>query len=124
MTAPLNRVTIYTNRIPEMVAFYGRHFGYATLEIPGDRLIELRPPGPGLIIQLHQAGKGRKQGQSLVKLVFDVEDVPAFCQAAKKKGLTFGALHKGDGYVFANARDPSGNPIAVSGRAFRELAGG
>jgi hypothetical protein len=51
--------------------------------------------------------------------VFDVEDVPAFCQAAKKKGLTFSTLHKSDGYVFANARDPSGNPIAVSGRAFR-----
>jgi hypothetical protein len=124
MQAPLNRVTIYTNRIPEMVAFYGLHFGYAAIGTPGDRLIELRPPGPGLIIQLHQAGKGRKRGQSLVKLVFDVADVPAFCKAAKKKGLAFGALHKSDGYVFANARDPSDNLISVSGRAFRKAVGG
>lgn len=120
MQPHLNRVTLYTNRIPEMAAFYALHFGYAAIEAPGDRLIELRPPGPGLIIQLHRAGKGRKQGQSLVKLVFDVEDVPAFCQVARKKGLAFGALHKGDGYVFANARDPSGNPISISGRAFRK----
>lgn len=120
MPPPLNRVTIYTKRIPEMAAFYALHFGYVALETPGDRLVELRPPGPGLIIQLHPAGKGQKEGQSLIKLGFDVEDVPAFCQAAKKKGLAFGALHKGGGYVFANAKDPSGNPISVTGRAFRK----
>ncbi|HEX8049272.1 MAG TPA: VOC family protein, partial [Rhizobium sp.] len=28
-------------------------------------------------------------------------------------------LHQADGYVFANAKDPSGNPIAISSRAFR-----
>jgi hypothetical protein len=117
---PLNRVTLYSKRIPEMAAFYALHFGYVALETPGDRLVELRPPGPGLIIQLHPARKGQKQGQSLVKLVFDVEDVPAFCQAARKKGLAFGTLQKGGGYVFANAKDPSGNPISVSGRAFRK----
>jgi predicted enzyme related to lactoylglutathione lyase len=54
----------------------------------------------------------------MVKLVFDVEDVEAFCAQARARGLKFGALHKGDEYVFANAKDPSGNSISVSSRAF------
>jgi hypothetical protein len=56
----------------------------------------------------------------LVKLVFDVQDVPAFCEAAKSRGLDFGKVHKGNGYEFANAKDPSKNSIQVSSRAFRE----
>jgi hypothetical protein len=31
---------------------------------------------------VHQAGKAQKQGQSAVKLVFDVEDVAAFQKAS------------------------------------------
>ncbi len=54
----------------------------------------------------------------MVKLVFDVEDVPAFCAEAAKNGLVFARPFKGDGYVFANAKDPAGNPISVSSRAF------
>lgn len=56
-------------------------------------------------------------GQSLVKLGFEVEDVAAFARAARKRGLAFGPLHDGMGYVYANAKDPSGNSIAISGRA-------
>jgi hypothetical protein len=44
--------------------------------------------------------------------------VPAFCAALAKKGLSMGKVHKGDGYVFANAKDPSQNSISVSSRAF------
>lgn len=68
---------------------------------------------------LHPAAKSQKVGQAAVKLVFDVEDVEGFVAAAGKQGLAFGVRHKGDGYVFANARDPDGNPISVSSRAFR-----
>ena len=56
-------------------------------------------------------------GQALVKLNFDVDDAAAFARAAKKRGLEFGPLHDGMGYVFANAKDPSGNSISISGRA-------
>jgi hypothetical protein len=42
----------------------------------------------------------------LVKLVFDVQDVPTFCEAAKSRGLDFGKVHKGNGYEFANAKGP------------------
>ena len=56
----------------------------------------------------------------MVKLVFDVEDVSAFCESAKTQGLDFGKIHEAGGYQFANAKDPSKNSIQVSSRAFRE----
>ncbi|CTQ54386.1 hypothetical protein LP7551_02919 [Roseibium album] len=68
---------------------------------------------------LHKAGKGQKLGQVLVKLVFDVEDIPGFCKDAQSKGLNFGSIHEADGYTFANAKDPDGNSIQISSRAFR-----
>ena len=117
MMPPLTSITIYTRRIPEMVEFYSSHFGYMAFQRPGDRIVELRPPGPGTVIRLHLAGKGQKMGQALVKLNFDVEDVAAFARAAKKRGLDFGPPHDGMGYVYANAKDPSGNSISISGRA-------
>jgi hypothetical protein len=113
----LTSMTIYTRRIPEMVEFYSRHFGYTAFQRPGDRIVELRPPGTGAAIRLHLAGKGKRMGQVLVKLNFDVDDVAAFTRAAKKRGLDFGPLHDGMGYVYANAKDPSGNSISISGRA-------
>ena len=65
---------------------------------------------------LHPTGKGRKMGQTLVKLVFDVEDVPAFCARALEQGLAFGPIHQADGYCFPNAKDPTGNSVSVSSR--------
>lgn len=99
-----------------MVAFYCDHFAYTRQDIPGDRIIELRPPGSGAVLLLHPAAKGMRQGQAAVKLTFSVSDVAAFCDAALAKGLDFGPLHQADGYVFANTKDPSGNSVSVSGR--------
>lgn len=112
----LGRILIYTRKMEEMEAFYCSHFGFRAHRNEGDRIVELRPEGQGTAILLHPAGKGQKIGQVLVKLVFDVEDVEGFVARAKGEGLVFGPLHRGEGYVFANAKDPSGNPISVSGR--------
>ncbi len=101
-----------------MTAFYCRHFGFEPLQRPGDRIVELKPKRSGLALLLHPASKGQKPGQSLIKLVFDVEDVAAFCEKAKQQGLEFGPVHQVDGYSFANAKDPSNNSISVSSRAF------
>ena len=49
-----------------------------------------------------------------VKLVFDVQDVGAFAAA----NPAYGKVHKVPGYEFANAKDPSGNSVQVSSRAF------
>jgi predicted enzyme related to lactoylglutathione lyase len=118
MAPVVNRIVIYTKKLPEMVDFYTRHFGYESHQQDGDRIVELRPKSTGLILMLHAAGKGQKEGQSLVKLVFDVEEVERFCDAARKSGLELGPIHLVDGYVFANGRDPSSNPISVSSRAY------
>ncbi len=123
MTAPLGRLVLYTRTADETAAFYCRHFGYQTVRHPGDRIVELRPPGAGAALLLHPASKGQRAGQSLVKLVFDVADVPAFCAEAEARGLAFGPVHRADGYAFANAKDPSGNSVQVSSRAFAAPGG-
>lgn len=118
MSAPLGRVVIYTKKIEQMAEFYAVHFGFAVSRIEGDRIIELKSRASGAAILLHPASAGQKEGQALVKLVFDVEDVATFCASRRAAGLSFGKVHKTDGYAFANAKDPSGNGIQVSSRAF------
>ena len=120
MEIPLNRIVLNVRDIEQTVAFYETHFGFKAQREAGDRIVELAPQAGGAILMLHQLGKGQKPGQVLVKLVFDVRDVEAFCAECGRCGLTFGPLHRADGYVFANAKDPAGNTIAVSSRAFRK----
>lgn len=116
--APLGRLVIYTHKLEQMAAFYSKFFGFEIVERPGDRITELRPPGGGAAILLHPATARQREGQALVKLVFDVRDVPGFCAWAAAQGLRFGAIHLAGGYAFANARDPGGNRVQVSSRAF------
>ena len=115
----LGRIIIYTKRVQAMVDFYSTHFGYSVRQDPEDRIIELTSPGNGANLLLHPASKSQREGQSTVKLVFDVQDVDNFCSQASENGLQFGPVHKADGYSFANAKDPSGNSVSVSSRAFR-----
>ncbi|MGO7289826.1 VOC family protein [Rhizobium brockwellii] len=117
---PLNRLVIYAGNVEETARFYEKHFGFKATSLPGDRIIELVAQDGGANIMLHQAAKGQRVGQSTVKLVFDVEDVVAFCRRCAENGLEFGAIHKADGYLFANAKDPCQNSISVSSRAFRK----
>jgi predicted enzyme related to lactoylglutathione lyase len=119
-TMRLNRIVLYVKDVERTIAFYEAYFGFKATREEGDRIVELVHRDGGAHLMIHQAGKAQKTGQSQMKLVFDVEDVVAFCAKCEKAGLSFGALHQGDGYVFANARDPAGNPIQVSSRAFRK----
>lgn len=118
MSPNLGRIIIYTKRVEEVVAFYCRHFGFDVLRLDGDRIVELIPKAGGAHILLYPMSTGRKEGQTLVKLVFDVEDVERFCQDAEARGLVFGSIHRADGYCFANAKDPAKNSVSVSSRAF------
>ncbi|MEO1308295.1 MAG: VOC family protein [Pseudomonadota bacterium] len=118
MPQPLGRLVIYTKKVEQMAEFYAKHFGFEISRIEGDRIVELKPQESGAAILLHPAGAKQKEGQVLVKLVFDVEDVASFRETALLNGLSFGPVHKADGYVFSNAKDPSGNSIQVSSRAF------
>ncbi len=120
MAIHLGRILIYSKKIPQMIDFYSRHFGYTAVYQEDDRIVELRPKGIGIALLLHPASKGQKEGQVLVKLVFDTEDVVGFCKTAKENGLDFGPIHQADGYVFANTKDPSKNSVSVSNRAFAQ----
>lgn len=120
MPPSLGRLVIYTKKIDQMADFYASHFGFSVSRTEDDRVVELKPQASGMAILLHPATSKQKEGQVLVKLVFDVEDVPAFCDAARAKGLGFGKVHQANGYTFSNAKDPSNNSIQVSSRAFAE----
>jgi len=118
MTPQLGRVIIYTKRVGDVAEFYCKHFGFEALRLEGDHIVELSSQGGGGNILLHPMSKGRKEGQTLVKLVFDIENIEEFCRKSKEKGLEFGVIHQADGYCFANAKDPAKNSISISSRAF------
>lgn len=120
MAVQFSNVVLYARDIEATVLFYEKHFGFSALRRTDDRIIELVNEDGGASIMVYQAGKAQKQGQSVVKLAFAVEDVRHFCEVSAGRGLEFGPLHQADGYVYANARDPSGNPISVSSRRFRK----
>lgn len=119
MDAVFGRVVIYTRKMEEMISFYGNHFGFEVLRDPADRIVELQHPEGGGVINLHPAAKSQKMGQVLIKLVFDVEDVETFVTAHPG----FGPIHHVPGYSFANSKDPSGNSVSVSSRAFATKKG-
>lgn len=119
----LGRVILHVRDIDAVAEFYALHFGFRIRREDGDRILELEQPDhAGSSILLHPLGRGRRSGQTAVKLVFDVCDVEAFCAGAARRGLRFGRVHKADGYVFANAKDPAGNAVSVSSRAYRNHA--
>ena len=120
MGLALNRLVLYARDVERTVAFYERHFGFQVLRSAGDRIVELVALSGGANIMVHAAAKGVKTGQATVKLVFDVEDVAGFCEKSARDGLVFSAEHPAAGYSYANAKDPCGNSIQVSSRAFRK----
>jgi predicted enzyme related to lactoylglutathione lyase len=119
-TSPaITRVILYVRNMQAVSAFYQTHFGFQQEELAYTDLLHLTSPSGGCAITLLQASKGHKLGgQSQVKLVFDVDDIEAFKQTSAKRGLRFGAIHRGDTYEFSNARDPAKNLIQISSRRF------
>jgi predicted enzyme related to lactoylglutathione lyase len=110
----VTKIALYVRDIPAIAAFYSRHFGFtARYNAKKDKAV-LTPADGGCRLILLQASKGQKIGQSIVKLIFDVADVPAAKAAFAKQGLKFGTIHRGPNYTFANARDPAKNPIGIS----------
>jgi predicted enzyme related to lactoylglutathione lyase len=120
MRSALNRLVLYARDVEATVAFYEKHFDFRALRLPGDRIVELVAQSGGANIMVHSAAKGVRVGQVTVKLVFDVEDVSGFREKSARDGLVFSAEHPAGGYSYANAKDPCGNNIQVSSRAFRK----
>lgn len=118
VTPSVSRILLYVRDPQKIADFYVKHFHFIQKPQEHNDLLEVALPKGEFSLLLHQASKGQRLGQSCVKLVFDVDDIEAFKLEAEKKGLKFGVTHKGDGYEFANARDPAKNPIQISRRAF------
>lgn len=114
----LNRIMLYVRDVQATCVFYERHFGFVSEKHADDRVTELGSANGGAILMVHPAGKAVKTGQVTVKLVFDTRDVEGFKEKCMAQGLKFGATHNADGYSFANAKDPDGNVISISSRAF------
>ena len=110
----ITKVAFYVRDIAAIAEFYAHHFGFtARYNEKKDKAV-LSPAAGGCQLVLLQASKGHKIGQSIVKLIFDVADVPAMKAEQAKKGLKFGTIHTGPTYKFANARDPEKNLISIS----------
>lgn len=120
MKPSLNKIVLYAKNVEKTIAFYEQHFGYKSHIEEGDRIIELTPSFGGASLMIHQAGKGIREGQACVKLVFDIKDVEGFRSKCARNGLKFGTVHKADGYVYSNAKDPGKNSIQISSRAYRK----
>lgn len=119
MQAVLDTILIYAKNPAATAAFYSQFFGFETSGEMLEGLIELNAPGSGASILIHQAAKSVKLGQVGVKLMFSVEDVDVFKEESAQRGLLFGSTHQANGYAFANVKDPDGNSVAVSSRAYR-----
>lgn len=114
----VSRILLYVRDVQKIADFYVEHFGFVRKPQVHDDLLEITSATGTFSLLLHQASKGHRIGQSCIKIVFDVEDIEGFKKKAATKGLMFGLTYKGDGYEFANARDPAKNPIQISRRAF------
>lgn len=119
MEASLGTIIIYARDMKRSADFYAEHFGFVTTGEISEGLIELNAPNAGAGILIHQAAKSVKLGQVGVKLSFHVRDVEVFVAEAATRGLKFGAIHKANGYAFANVKDPDKNSVSVSSRAHR-----
>ncbi|WP_432240185.1 VOC family protein [Herbaspirillum robiniae] len=120
-TAPLlNTILLYARNPAASAAFYRTHFGFDTSGEMIEGLIELNAPDGGTQLLIHQAVKSLRQGQACVKLMFSVRDVDGFKERSAQRGLAFGSTHQANGYRFANAKDPDGNSVAISSRAYRQ----
>ena len=115
MTTPISRIILFVLDVPGVAAFYQRHFGLVPLDGSEDGWLELSAGGCNLA--LHRATTtSRERGRSPAKIVFALSDIHAAKKQFAANGLKFGKVHEVDGFAFANARDPEGNPIQISSR--------
>lgn len=119
MNTSLSTLLIYAKDMQRTARFYAENFGFTTNYEVVDGLIELVAGDDGAGILIHQAAKSLKFGSAVLKLSFSVTDVDQFVATATAAGLKFGAIHRANGYAFANTKDPDGNSISVSSRKYR-----
>jgi predicted enzyme related to lactoylglutathione lyase len=115
MSTSIARIILYVKDIPQVAAFYQKHFGFVPLPGAGKGWLELAAPEGGCNLALHQAARSQKSGAAM-KIAFAVSDVRKFKAEREKNGLRFGPVHEAEDFEFANAKDPAGNSISISSR--------
>jgi predicted enzyme related to lactoylglutathione lyase len=109
------RIILYVQEIPKVARFYERYFGMKALPSDNKAWLELASDAGGCILALHQASRAQ-QSSAAMKIVFGVPDVRAFVADCERDGLKFGPIHEAGEFLFANVKDPAGNPVQVSNR--------
>jgi predicted enzyme related to lactoylglutathione lyase len=114
------RIILYVQEIPKVARFYERYFGMKALPSDNKAWLELASDAGGCILALHQASRAQQssaqQSSAAMKIVFGVPDVRAFVADCERDGLKFGPIHEAGEFLFANVKDPAGNPVQVSNR--------
>jgi predicted enzyme related to lactoylglutathione lyase len=109
------RIILYVQEIPKVARFYERYFGMKSLLPENKAWLELASDDGGCILALHQASRAQKSGAAM-KIVFGVRDVRGFVAECEREGLKFGPVHEAGEFLFANVKDPAGNPVQISNR--------
>lgn len=116
--ASIGRIILYAQDVDAMVAFYAHHFGFRARTVLGEPITELAPVEGGAMLLIQKSSADHTHGQSILELVFDVVDVDDFVALAVERGLMFSSVVQAEGYRYARTKDPNGNTISVSSRAF------
>ena len=116
---PVSRVILYVKDVASIAAFYQQHFGLKPLPGNEEGWVELSSGKRGCNIALHKATPSQKSGAAM-KVVFGVSNVRKFIAEREADGLRFGPIHSAGEFEFANAKDPAGNSIQISGRGLQK----
>jgi len=103
------RVILFTARIAEMSAFYGKVLGLRC--VTGEKMWrEFQAGGARVALHSGPASPGRKGP----KIVFFAKDVEAVRRTLAARGAKFGKIQQFDKLVTCNGKDPGGNWIQSS----------
>lgn len=109
------RIILFVPNVAEVSEFYQNLFGMTPQSGATKDWVELASEGGN--IGVHKAHGGPHPGaESPVKIVFYCPDIDAAKKDFAGKGLVFGETHEYGDLRFADAVDPSGNPIQISNR--------
>ena len=117
MKLQLSRVIIFTSRMKEMSAFYGKQLGLpARIDPKIDPADWIEFDAGKVRIALHKAG-GRGKGSGCAhKLVFYAKDVAKARAALVRKKIKMGPVKTFSSLVMCDGSDPAGNRIQISNR--------
>ena len=112
-----NHAMIYTTKLAPALKFYGDVLGFEVVDDYPGAYARMKSPGGSTTIALHVLEEGKKLDTKKegVRLYFEVEELDAFCDALKNRGVTLDQMPKEMpwGWRHAYLRDPDGHEISL-----------